>query len=37
MLVTKNVNDKGIYRVLLHKEGMKREITVDDYIPCFPL
>lgn len=36
LFVTKQVNDKGIYRVKLCKNGEWVTVTVDDFFPCYP-
>lgn len=37
LFVTKEVNEKGVYRVKLCKNGEWVSVTIDDYFPCFPL
>ena len=37
LFVTKEVNQHGIYRVKLCKNGEWVTVTIDDYFPCFPL
>ena len=36
LFITKEYNDEGVYRVKLCKDGEWREVTIDDYFPCFP-
>lgn len=36
LFITQNYNDEGIYRLKLCKNGEWVEVTVDDYIPCYP-
>lgn len=33
----KNINEKGIYRLCLCKNGEWQTVNIDDYIPCEPL
>ena len=37
LLITKEVNDEGIYKVKLCKNGEWVIVTVDDYFPCHPM
>lgn len=37
LFITKTVNNIGIYRVKLCKNGEWVTVTVDDYFPCFPM
>lgn len=37
LFVTKEINQHGIYRVKLCKNGEWVTITIDDYFPCFPI
>lgn len=37
LFVTKEINNNGIYRVKLCKNGEWLTVTIDDYFPCFPL
>ena len=36
LILTKEVNEEGVYRVRLCKNGEWQEVVVDDYFPCFP-
>lgn len=36
LFITKEVNEMGIYRVRLCKNGEWVTVTVDDYFPCYP-
>jgi len=36
LFITKQYNDEGLYRLRLCKDGEWKEVTVDDYFPCFP-
>lgn len=35
LFITKEVNDMGLYKIRLCKNGEWVVVTVDDYIPCF--
>jgi calpain-15 len=37
LFITKNMNDCGMYRIRLCKNGEWVTVTVDDYFPCFPM
>lgn len=37
LFVTPTYNEEGLYRVRICKDGEWREVTLDDYFPCFPL
>lgn len=32
----KSINENGIYRLLLCKNGEWQTVTIDDYLPCEP-
>ena len=36
LFITKEVNQHGIYRVKLCKNGEWVTVTIDDYFPCYP-
>ena len=36
LFLTKQVNEEGIYRVKICKNGQWQVVTVDDYFPCHP-
>ena len=36
LFITKEWNDKGVYRLRLCKDGCWREVTIDDLFPCEP-
>ena len=36
LILTKEINDQGLYRVRLCKNGEWQEVVVDDYFPCYP-
>ena len=37
LFITKDINKAGIYRVKLCKNGEWLSVTIDDYIPCYPM
>ena len=37
LFLTKEVNDQGIYRVKLCKNGEWVTTTIDDFFPCFAM
>ncbi len=37
LFITKELNEYGIYRVKICKNGEWVTVTVDDYFPCYPL
>ena len=36
LFITKTVNDEGIYRVKICKNGYWQLVTIDDFFPCYP-
>lgn len=36
LIMTKDYNDRGLYRIRLCKNGEWHEVVVDDYFPCYP-
>lgn len=37
LFITQQYNDEGVYKIKVCKDGEWKEVTVDDYFPCFPL
>lgn len=36
LFITKEINNRGVYRVKICKNGEWVTVTIDDYFPCFP-
>lgn len=36
LILTDEVNEEGVYRVKICKNGEWQEVVVDDYFPCYP-